>query len=155
MYEQLYHILPEVAMKETRSITVPPHNQFGVPTGEYGFVELYCTDADCDCRRVCIAVRSKATNSTVAVIFYGWESLDYYTKWFNKGKKIPLNEMEPLDQAAVHYMHGIHLSNSDHQSEIAPVMLKMLESYLREEKTYAKRLKRHYDLVRAKVYESA
>jgi len=31
----------------------------GIPDGEYGFVELYCDEPDCDCRRVVIDIKPK------------------------------------------------------------------------------------------------
>ncbi len=41
-----------------------------IPKGEYAFLELYCTEAGCDCRRVCIMVL-KGTD-TKAVINFGF-----------------------------------------------------------------------------------
>ena len=45
---------PEVGARETRLVTVPQRQD--LPDWEYGFVELYCDEPDCDCRRVMINV---------------------------------------------------------------------------------------------------
>ena len=72
---------PEVGARETRSVTVPPRQD--LPEGEYGFVELYCDEPACDCRRVIIDVLRPETgwSKIWATISYGWESLDFYRKW--------------------------------------------------------------------------
>jgi len=152
MYEQLYHILPEVAMKETRSVVFTNENHFGITPGEYGLVELYCTDAKCDCKRVCFKIMSATIQDAVATIYYGWGSLDYYTDWFNMGRNT-LHEMDEYDQESVYNMHGFHICELSPQTEIARPMLKFLEAYIRDNEDYANRLKQHYKLVRAKVEE--
>jgi hypothetical protein len=45
---------PEVGARETRSVTVT--NRQDLPDGEYGFLEFYCNEPGCDCRRVMIDV---------------------------------------------------------------------------------------------------
>ena len=40
---------PELGACETRSVTIA--NRDDLPNGEYGFIELYCNEPDCDCRR--------------------------------------------------------------------------------------------------------
>jgi hypothetical protein len=72
---------PEVGARETRSVTVT-HRQ-DLPDGEYGFLELYCDEAGCDCLRVVIDVLRPETgwSKIWATIGYGWESLDFYLKW--------------------------------------------------------------------------
>ena len=72
---------PELGARETRSVTVPQRQD--LPEGEYGFVELYCNQPGCDCRRVMIHVLRPETgwSKVWATISYGWESLDFYRKW--------------------------------------------------------------------------
>lgn len=49
---ELFHDhFPEVAEKETRSVTLLGE-QNGLPPGEYAFLEFYCVDPECDCRNV-------------------------------------------------------------------------------------------------------
>lgn len=45
---------PEVAAQETRVITAQGHAL--LPDGEYGLVELFCTEPGCDCRRVMLSI---------------------------------------------------------------------------------------------------
>ena len=76
---------PELAVRETRSVTVTGRQD--LPDGEYGFVELYCDEPGCDCRRVMIDVLRPETGwrKIWATINYGWESLDFYRKWGGGG----------------------------------------------------------------------
>ena len=76
-YVQLYELLPDVARQETRTITAFEPNEFGVPPGEYGLVEMYCDDEDCDCQRVFLTIVSSITKKPVAVITFGWESQQF------------------------------------------------------------------------------
>jgi hypothetical protein len=45
---------PEVGARETRSMTVTDRQD--LPDGEYGFLEFYCDEPGCDCRRVMLDV---------------------------------------------------------------------------------------------------
>jgi hypothetical protein len=75
-----YARLSDLAFKETRSVTVPAGNP--MPPDEYGFLELYCTDENCDCRRVIVKVLGQHSGDKVwATISYGWESAAFYRKW--------------------------------------------------------------------------
>jgi len=72
---------PELGARETRSVTIT--QQQDLPDGEYGFLELYCDEPGCDCRRVIIDVLRPETgwSKIWATIGYGWESLRVYRKW--------------------------------------------------------------------------
>ena len=70
----------DLAAHETRSVTV--RGTPGLPDGEYGFIEFYCDDPGCDCRRVVINVMCSTTGPRIwASINYGWESLYFYERW--------------------------------------------------------------------------
>jgi len=47
----------ELAFQEMRNATIQGWED--LPDGEYGFLELYCNDDQCDCRRVLIQVIAK------------------------------------------------------------------------------------------------
>jgi hypothetical protein len=51
---QLFHdLFPEMAERETRSVIVPPGSPpSGLPPGQYAFLEMFCNEKGCDCRRV-------------------------------------------------------------------------------------------------------
>ena len=51
-----YIRFPDLAEKETRSIFI--FKSGDLPPGQYGFLELFCDDPKCDCRRVVISVIS-------------------------------------------------------------------------------------------------
>src|ERR1022692_1671439 len=72
---------PDVGARETRSATVTQRQD--LPDGEYGFLELYCDEPGCDCRRVTICVLRPETgwSKIWATISYGWESVDFYREW--------------------------------------------------------------------------
>ena len=55
-----YEIFPEIAEKETRSLHIlqDSDDSEAPPVGSYSFLELYCPDLDCDCRKVNIVVVS-------------------------------------------------------------------------------------------------
>lgn len=75
----------ELGARETRSVTVP--DKEALPSGEYGFFELYCNEPNCDCRRVVILVLRPQTGwKPWAVINYGWESEEFS----GNGPKLPL-----------------------------------------------------------------
>jgi len=67
---------PEVGARETRSIFVYGHDD--LPDGEYGLLELYCDEKDCDCRRVIFnVVEVSKPDKVLATINYGWESAKF------------------------------------------------------------------------------
>jgi len=71
--------LPEIAQADTRCLIIPGNDNTG---RTYGFVESYCDDKDCDCRRVFINVISVKSSEILATISYGWESKEDYNEWF-------------------------------------------------------------------------
>lgn len=85
-YVPLYKYLPDLHEKEIRCIKVMV-DDYVVPKGEYGLVELYCDDLDCDCRRVFIEVLSHERRESIATIAYGWEDEEFYAKWYGIRKK--------------------------------------------------------------------
>lgn len=63
-----------------------------LPDGEYRFVDSYCTDPGCDCRKTMIQVIHDG--KLVSIINYGWESAAFYKKWMgNSAKNNPLPAM--------------------------------------------------------------
>jgi len=72
---------PERGVRETRSVTITGRND--LPDGDYGFIELYCDEPHCDCRRVMVVVLRPDTgwNKFWATINYGWESREFYLRW--------------------------------------------------------------------------
>lgn len=131
-----YTHFPDLARKEMRSVSVrdlPP-----LPTGEYGFLELYCDEHDCDCRRVIIQVLSSSTNSAIwATINYGWETLAFYEKWLG-------------DKQLAQQCHGPELDPLNPQTRYSAVLLELFKSVL-QDTAYVERLKRHYAMFKASI----
>lgn len=142
-YKLFQELFPETALTETRVVTIPEGNSL-LPADEYGLLEAYCDDEDCDCRRVFFNVVSRKRNDLVAVAAYGWGSEAFYTKWWG-GE--PDNEMERL---AIQEMRGLVLNSASPQSELAPAILK-LAAWLLEDPAYEARIKRHYQMFKEKV----
>jgi len=128
---------PELGPRETRSLRVIDHKD--LPDGEYGFVELYCNEPGCDCRRVTIDVLRPDTgwSKIWATISYGWESLDFYRKW--GGAHSDPNEMK-----------GPSLDTLNSQTKYSPALLDLFR-FLVESPEYVDRLKRHYRMFRDTV----
>ncbi|MBM3129701.1 MAG: hypothetical protein FJ009_13880 [Chloroflexi bacterium] len=124
----------ELAFREMRSVTI--RGERNLPDGEYGFLELYCDDPKCDCRRVLIDVVTPTTGSKIwATINYGWESLEFYEKWM--GNKESARES-----------CGATLDMLNPQTEYSPVLLALFKWVLQDQ-AYVERLKRHYRLFKS------
>lgn len=123
----------ELGVRETRSIRVT--GRADLPDDEYGFLELYCDEAGCDCRRVMIDVLREGSGKKIwATINYGWESREFYRLW----------DDDPAD------MKGPFLDILNTQSEYSPVLLEMFKMLL-QSPDYVQRLKRHYRMFKDAV----
>ncbi len=131
---------PEIAERETQSITVFPHDPLGLPAGEYGFLELYCDEPGCDCRRVFFYVLCPSREEVQAVIAWGWESVDFYMRWFKYG-----------DHADAVKLKGPVLNSGSPATELAPGLLELVRNVLLTDPEYAERIKRHYTMVRERI----
>ena len=130
---------PDIAERETRAVTVPNDNL--VPMGKYGFVESYCDEVDCDCRRVFLSVYS-SEQKPVAVIAFGWESEKFYADWMGSNNPEYIKDLK-----------GPVLNRTSPQSKFADNWLKFISEVLLKDKQYIERLKNHYQLFRKKVDE--
>jgi hypothetical protein len=138
MAHQLFGaFFPEIAGKETRVVTVTDQKKTGLPPGEYGLLELYCTDPDCDCRNVYIQVVQEQFPGPLATISYGWESLSFYRAWMGVEDDDILTEFK-----------GPALAPGTRQSPFARDWLRIFTGIVQTDKAYAKRLERHYQLVK-------
>lgn len=62
---------------QVRSVRIAQSPQ--LPDGEYSFIDMYCSDPSCDCRKTMIQVLHNGR--LVSIINYGWESAAFYKKW--------------------------------------------------------------------------
>ena len=126
----------ELAEKETRCITIT-RKDVGVPPGEYGMVEYYCTDNSCDCRKVMIYVASPVPPHEIfATIGYGWEAADFYTKWMHG------------DAKTGEKMAGAYLEVWGTQSQYAQKFLELFKTVVLSDE-YVDRLERHYAMFKS------
>jgi hypothetical protein len=109
-----------------------------LPDGEYRFVELYCDEPGCECRRVVILVWDES-DRTLATINYGWESEGYYLNW-----------MRHPDLEMAKEMASATLERFGTQTKYAPAFLRLFEEVI-EDPGYLAKLRDHYAHFRASV----
>lgn len=117
-------MFPE-GMNECRAVHARGHIE--LPDDEYGFIELYCTDPKCDCKRVMINVIATTSQKHLATINYGFDPED----------DMPGPFLDPLNK----------------QSEYSDIFLLMFEQFIEEPK-YLSRIKDHYKKVKALLKKS-
>ncbi len=139
-YDLFYSRCPEIAKRETRTITLLGKSQFGLPPGDYSFLEMYCDEPACDCRRVFFYVVSSRREDPEAVIAYGWESRKFYVRW--------MGDDDPL---VTEQLCGPALNLGSPQSALAPAILDMFSHVLLKDSAFVERLKVHYKLFRDKI----
>lgn len=116
----------DVGEKETRVVKVLRRGDFGsLPPGEYAFVELYCDEKNCDCRRVMIIVLNKEQNRILASISMGFDSREDDAGPF----------LDPLNQ------------QSEHSKDLMALFLEVINA----DPAYLARLQRHYVMFKEKI----
>ena len=139
-YAFFHELFPEIAERETRTITMFEQSSSGLPSGDYGFIEMYCNERKCDCRRVFFYVVSKTTKKPVAVIAYGWESQKFYAKWMKDDSPEVIAELQ-----------GPILNMGSPQSKYAPAILEIVKDIILKDSAYIDRIKTHYKMYRDKI----
>ncbi|MHB9038910.1 MAG: hypothetical protein ACYC64_19905 [Armatimonadota bacterium] len=135
--QPFYSKFPDLAARETRTVTVQSSDR--LPAGEYGFIEAYCNETDCDCRRVLIQVMRPDTGDRVwATINYGWEDKSFYGKWMG-------GDDHGDDYASA------HLDPLNTQSEYADELLDAFLYNIDNDESYVDRLKRHYTMFKKAI----
>jgi len=133
----------ETAERETRTIILRGASA-GLPAGSYEFLEMFCDESGCDCRRVMFSVFCSTTTAMEAVIAWGWESLEFYERWLGLD-----------DPDLAREMKGPILNLASPQSRKAPAILKLAANLLLTDAAYVARLKRHYAMFREKIDRAA
>ncbi|MEW6095514.1 MAG: hypothetical protein AB1567_03165 [bacterium] len=139
-YVSFHDYFPKIAERETRTITVLENSSWDLPPAHYSLLEMYCDEPDCDCRRVFFCVVSSLTKQVEAVIAYGWESPEFYAKWMGD------DDPEIIDE-----LKGPILNLTSPQSEIAPLILDMVEKVVLQDQAYIQRVKTHYWMFRHRI----
>ncbi len=139
-FAPFFELFPEIGQQETRIITALPGSNLGVPPGEYQFVEMFCDELGCDCRRVFFSVFSSVQKELVAVIAWGWEDRDFYSRWLG----MP-------DPEFAKEMQGPVLNLGSPQTKYASAVLELAKKFLLSDRAYVERIKRHYAMFRGKI----
>jgi hypothetical protein len=139
-YQLFHNLFPEKAERETRSIIVLENSDSGLPPGEYGFLEMFCNEVDCDCRRAFFYVVSSLREDVEAVIAWGWETADFYAQWMGDDDPLFIAEMQ-----------GPTLNLTSPRTDLAPAILDLFRDVLLRDEAYLARVKRHYKMFRKKI----
>jgi hypothetical protein len=137
-----FHLVcSEPGLRETRCLHVLAPGE-PLPVGEYAFLEFFCEDLACDCRRVLLQVTSRAASSEpLATINFGWESAEFYAEWMHgdaeAGRDIALASLDPINP----------------QSEHADHFLDYFQREMMTDDAYVARLRRHYDLFKQTLHK--
>ncbi|MBI5605998.1 MAG: hypothetical protein HY879_21900 [Deltaproteobacteria bacterium] len=129
----------EIIGKAHRVRTVMIVDSPQLPDGEYRFIDMYCTDPSCDCRKTMIQVFHNG--AFVSTINYGWEPPSFYEKWMG-GK---------WDDEIMLQMHGASIDITS-PNRVSPKGILGLFSALLDEK-WIGIIKKHYRAVKAKLDE--
>jgi len=131
---------PKIAEREVRTLTVVRSLDNGLPPGEYTFMEMFCDEPGCDCRRVFFYVVSSRLEGLEAVIAYGWEDLAFYDRWLTMSSPELVAELK-----------GPVLNLGSPRSEYAEQILEAFEQLLLPDQAYIDRVQRHYAMFRAEI----
>ena len=139
----LHSVLPELAQREVRCVhlgrALDAGSESALPADEYAYLEFYCDDLRCDCRRVLLQVIARDQPGKIfASIGYGWDKESFYRKrmpWApDDARGTVRGELDPLNE----------------QSEFAEEFLALFRRYVLDE-PYRLRLRRHYRLFREEL----
>ena len=139
-YSLFHSRFREVAERETRTVTVMDCAAFNLPPADYSFLEMFCDEPGCDCRRVFFSVVSSLQEGIQAVITWGWEERDFYVKW-----------MGDDDPRIINDLIGPALNLASPQSDLAPALLDLFRNVLLQDTAYVERVKRHYAMFRQEI----
>lgn len=118
---------------ETRVFVIPPGSDTGIPEGEYGLLEMFCDNPDCNCRHVLIAVQSRRDKRAQAVVSWEWGNVGFHREWMGDGAR------ELAEQ-----VKGPVLDTGSYAAPFAPAILNIVCEILARDTEYVRRIKRHY-----------
>jgi len=120
------------AWREMRSIRVF-ESDGSLPPGDYGFVEHYCIDPKCDCRRVLLGMsRLDGPGRIIAMVNFGWEKVGFYARWMNTDEE----QAAKMAGASLEPFHSYH--------PLAEAAFPLTRDTLLQDPDYVARLRRHY-----------
>jgi hypothetical protein len=108
-----------------------------LPDGDYTFVDTYCTDASCDCRRTLIQVLYNGVH--VSTIGFGWESPSFYRNWMGV----------TTDEEYMPQLHGATIDMASPNKVSAQSMIGFFDALLDDK--WINTFKRNYAAVKKKI----
>jgi len=130
------HKFPELRTAETRWVMLC--NDPVVPDDQYAFLDMYCTEPGCDCRRTLVHVLArKDARSPIATINFGWDCDAAYKRFTRLG----FTAVE---------IKGPNLAIGFPQGPYAKDLLRVFENLI-QDSDYVERIRRHYAMFKAAV----
>jgi hypothetical protein len=126
------------AAHKVRTVTIAQSPE--LPDGEYSFIDTYCTDPMCDCRKTMIQVMHEGR--LVSIINYGWESHEFYRNWMGGSE-----EDHPMPE-----MHGASIDITSPDLVSSDGVLALFNALLNE--IWVAKFKRHYGEVKSAVSDT-
>ncbi len=120
---------------EVRTVSIKQCPQ--LPDGEYSFIDTYCADPGCDCRKTMIQVMHNG--KLVSVINYGWESATFYENWMGSSA-----EDNPMPK-----MYGASIDITSPDLVSTDGILALFAALLND--IWIEKFKCHYDEVKAAI----
>src|SRR3989338_254960 len=117
-----------------------------IPRGKLYFLESYCADPKCDCKRVFLNVRH--AGRILATIGFGWGTENYYRKWYaGKTEKTT----DAFTEEIIHDLRGPVLETTGCSSEYSGSLLEYFKSTLENDAAFVCHIRRHYALFKYKL----
>jgi len=130
-------VIGEAHQVRTVRITQSPQ----LPDGEYSFIDTYCSDPGCDCRKTMIQVMQEGR--LVSIINFGWEPAAFYQNWMGSSA-----EDNPLPE-----MHGASIDITSPNLVSMDGVLALFNALLND--MWIAKFKRHYGEVKAAVSKNS
>ncbi len=105
-----------------------------LPPGEYTFIDTYCTDNTCDCRKTIIQIFHD--EKLVSIVSYGWENPKFYLRWLCSTRDLEFAKE----------MSGVSIDPSS-PDRVSPQGILLLVNHLMDPK-WISILKENYRLIR-------
>jgi len=124
---------------QVRTVSIKKSPQ--LPDGEYTFIDMYCADPGCDCRKTMIQVMHNG--KLVSVINYGWESAKFYEKWMGSSAA----------DNPIYKMHGASIDITSPDLVSSDGILALFNALLND--IWIANFERHYNAVKAATSKRA
>jgi len=146
-----HEVLPDIASTETRSIIFFIESPGDPPPGKYHFIEMFCTDPQCDCHNSIIAIYREHDGKfqEVTKLRFCWKDNAFY-------KSIGLDFFHDELPGVFPDFHKYSTQFDDFfVKQFISMCYIDFDKYpsLRHESDYAKRIQRHYNLFKEYMVE--